>query len=110
MLAALPAVVGRYFDADAARDHDAVVALFTDTAVVEDEGGTWSGIDEIRAWRHGPASRYEYTTDVFGGDRIGDDEYRVTGRLTGNFPGAAADLAWRFTLEGDRIRRLHIGS
>ena len=53
---AVPEVVTRYFQADARRDIDAVVALFADDAVVVDEGETWRGIDEIRAWRHGPAS------------------------------------------------------
>ena len=38
----------------------------------------------------------------------GDDEYIVTGRLEGNFPGGTAALRWRFALAGDLIRRLHI--
>jgi ketosteroid isomerase-like protein len=104
----MPAAVSRYFDADARRDNDAVVALFTDDAEVVDEGDSWRGVDMIRAWREGPASRYEYTTEVFGTDRTGADEYLVTGRLAGNFPGGSAELRWRFSLAGDRISHLHI--
>jgi uncharacterized protein (TIGR02246 family) len=104
----VPDVITRYFEADARRDVDAVVALFSDDAVVVDEGETWRGISEIRAWRQGPASRYQYTTEVVDTKRAGEDQYLVTGRLEGNFPGGTAELAWRFTLAGDRIRHLHI--
>jgi ketosteroid isomerase-like protein len=104
----VPDVITRYFEADARRDNDAIVALFTDDAVVVDEGETRRGIGKIRAWRDGPVARYEYTTEVFDTDRTGDDEYLVTGRLEGNFPGGTAKLKWRFTLAGDRIKHLHI--
>jgi uncharacterized protein (TIGR02246 family) len=108
MPTAVPDVITRYFEADARRDIDAIVALFTDDAVVVDEGETWRGIAEIRAWRLGPASRYQYTTHVSGTGRSGDDEYLVTGSLTGNFPGGTAELVWRFTVASDSIRRLQI--
>ena len=104
----VPDVITRYFEADAQRDIDAIVALFTEDAVVIDEAETWRGISKIRAWREGPAARYQYTTEVFGTDRRGDDEYLVASRLEGNFPGGTAELGWRFTLAGDRIRQLHI--
>ena len=104
----VPDVISCYFAADARGDIDAIVAFFTDDAVVVDEGNTWSGISKIRAWREWPASRYQYTTEVFETDRTGEDEYLVTGRLEGNFPGRTAALKWRFTLAGGRIRHLHI--
>jgi ketosteroid isomerase-like protein len=103
-----PDVISRYFEADARRDIDAIVALFTEDAVVVDEGKTWRGIGKIRAWREGPASLYQYTTEVFDTNAAGEDEYLVTGRLEGNFPGGTAELKWRFTLAGDRISHLHI--
>ena len=108
MPAPVPDVITRYFEADARRDTDAIVALFTEDAVVIDEGEDWHGISKIRAWREGPAARYEYTTELYETDRRDDDEYLVTGRLEGNFPGGNAALRWRFTLAGDRIRHLHI--
>lgn len=43
MTTAVPEVVTRYFEADARRDIDALVALFTDDAVVIDEGKTRRG-------------------------------------------------------------------
>jgi hypothetical protein len=104
-----PMVITNYFDADAKRDTTALVALFSDDAEVIDEGQTWCGVDRIRAWREGPASEYAYTTRVFGTKHGTENEYIVTGRLDGNFPGGTANLQWRFTLMGDRIKTLHIG-
>ena len=104
----VPYVITRYFEADARRGIDAIMAVFTDDAVVIDEGQTWRGIGKIREWRQGPASRYQYTTEVFEVRGSGEDEYLVVGRLEGNFPGGSAELRWRFGLAGDRIRRLHI--
>ncbi|SRR6266702_8258307 len=101
-------VITRYFEADARRDIDAIVALFTGEAVIVDEGQTYHGTVEIRGWREGAASRYQYTTEVFGTQRTGQESYLVTGRLTGNFPGGTAELHWRFTLQGDLISRLEI--
>jgi uncharacterized protein (TIGR02246 family) len=108
MPTAVPDVITRYFQADAHSDVDDIVALFTDDAVVVDEGETWRGINEIRAWREGPASQYEYTTDVLDVVSDGEDEYVATGRLEGNFPGGTADVTWRFSLDRDRISLLHI--
>jgi uncharacterized protein (TIGR02246 family) len=105
---AVPETISRYFEADARRDIDGVVALFTEDAVVVDEGQTWQGVSEIRAWREGPASLYQYTTEVFDADLTGNNEYLATGRIDGNFPGGTAKLKWRFNLAGDRIARLHI--
>lgn len=53
-------------EADARRDIDAIVALFSEEAVVVDEGQTYHGSAEIRGWQEGAASRYQYTTELFG--------------------------------------------
>ena len=103
-----PAVMTRYFEADARRDIDSIVALFTDEAVVVDEGQTYEGTTAIRGWQEGAASKYQYSTQVLGIERSGEERYLVRVRLTGNFPGGTAELQWRFTLQGDQIRRLEI--
>jgi ketosteroid isomerase-like protein len=104
----LPDAITRYFEADARRDTDAILALFTEEAIVVDEGKEHAGIDRIRYWREEVTSRYEYTTEVVDARRTGKHEYVLTGRLAGNFPGGTADLSWRFTLDGDHISRLYI--
>ncbi|MFI6823312.1 nuclear transport factor 2 family protein [Micromonospora sp. NPDC050187] len=105
---AVPQVVQEYFDASARRDVESVVGLFAEDAAVVDESETRRGRSEIRAWQEGPASRYEYTTELRRVEPAGTDAFLVSGRIEGNFPGGTADLTWRFTLAGDRIRQLEI--
>jgi hypothetical protein len=104
----IPETVTTFFALDARRDHDAILALFADDAVVVDERQTMNGHDAIRAWREGPVSKYSYTTEIVGGEQLTPDRYLVRGRLTGDFPGGTVDLGWDFTLEDGRITRLVI--
>jgi hypothetical protein len=108
VLTGSPEVISRYFELDADRDVDGVTALFTEDATVVDERQNHQGTTAIRAWRAGPASRYEYTTEVLGIESTGDDRHVVTARLTGSFPGATVVLRHDFTLAGDCIARLVI--
>lgn len=101
-------VIDRYFDADERQDVDDIVALFTDDAEVVDEAQTWRGTERIKAWRKGPASKYQYRTTIFETKQLGPVDFLLKGRLDGNFPGGTADLTWRFTLAGDRIKTLRI--
>ena len=101
-------LIRRYFELDADRDIDSIVALFGDDATVIDEGETRHGIAEIRAWQLGPASRYTYTTEVLDTVALAADRYVVTGRLTGDFPAGSVELKWDFTVAGGRIARLVI--
>ena len=101
-------VIRRYFELDAHRDIESIVALFSDDAIVVDEGQTRHGTEEIRAWQVGPASKYTYTTEVIDTVALAADRCVVTGRLAGNFPGGSAELTWDFTVAGGRIRRLVI--
>ena len=107
-LSSAPAVVARYFELDGERDIDGITALFADDATVVDERETHHGRAAIRGWRSGPASRYEYTTEVLGTESDGPERHVVTARLTGNFPGSTVVLRHDFTLAGDRIARLVI--
>ena len=101
-------VISRYFGLDAQRDREGIVALFADDATVVDEGKTYEGTRQIRAWQLGPASKYVYTTEVVKLEATDADRYLATGRLTGNFPGGTADLRWDFTVADDQIKRLVI--
>ena len=101
-------MVARYVAHQAARDFDALVELFADDAVVVDEGKTWRGKEQIRAWREGVASVYQYTTELRGVERGRGGQHVAQIRLEGNFPGGVVDLRYRFTVDGDRIRRLTI--
>jgi hypothetical protein len=104
----MPEPLTRYFEHDALRDVEAIVAVFADDATVTDEGETRQGVAEIRAWQLGPASAYSYRTELRNTEQLGPDRYLVTGRLSGNFPGGTADLTWDFTIAGNKISRLVI--
>ena len=108
MATSVPDVVSRYFAAQAARDFDALLALFADDAVVVDEGQTRRGASQIRAWRENVASAYEYTTELRGVEDAGQGTYIARVHLQGNFPGGTVDLRYRFTIDGDTIRSLEI--
>jgi hypothetical protein len=108
MSTGVPKVISRYFEFDANRDIESIVDLFAENATVVDEGEARHGRAEIQAWQAGPASRYKYTTEVLKTESIGPDRYRVSGRLTGNFPGGTADLKWEFAIAEERITSLAI--
>ena len=75
MAISTPAVITRYFAAQAGRDFDTLVTLFADDAIVIDEGKTRRGTKEIRAWRENVASVYDYTTDLVGVEGEDEGEY-----------------------------------
>jgi ketosteroid isomerase-like protein len=81
-------ITARYLAADARRDTDALLVLFTNDAVVVDEGQTRRGASEIRAWRDYVTTAYDYTTEVRGIQPEGEDEYGAKVHPEGTFPGA----------------------
>jgi ketosteroid isomerase-like protein len=103
-----PDIITRYFAAASRRDTDGVVALFADDAVVKDEDQTWRGASGVRAWWDGPATAYQYTTEVLSVESAGGAAYVAGVRLEGNFPGGTANLRYRFSIDGQQIRRLEI--
>jgi len=104
----LPTAVSSYLAAHRTRDIDTAMMSYTADAVVTDDGRTYRGADEIRAWLGRSASEYTYTTELTGATKIDDVHYDVVQHLEGNFPGAVIDLHYRFTLRGASIARLII--
>ena len=107
MLDGLPDVVRRYFELDP-HDVDGFISLFSDDATVVDEGKTYHGLGQIRAWRTGPAIKYTYTTEVLDREAGSAGRHLVTARLTGDFPGETVDLRCEFAVTSDHISRLVI--
>ena len=75
-------------------------------AEVTDEGKTYHGHDEIRAWLSTAASEYTYTTELTATRQVDDHTYIATHHLEGNFPGGSADLDFTFTLSDGLISKL----
>ena len=99
----LPSVVSNYLAASDRDDIDAIVACFTEDAVV---------LDEDRQWREEVATAFEYTVAIISSEALGEvdggQRHEVYTHLEGNFPGGEVDLTNRFTLRGDLIVGLEI--
>jgi len=106
MTLTLPPTIAAYFEADNV-DNEALVNCFAPDAVVKDEGHTYRGHDEIRAWRTGAAAKYTYTCEPL---RLEEDGPRtvVTCHLVGDFPGSPVDLRFIFQLAEEKIVSLEI--
>jgi len=102
----LPAAVHGFVDGWQGRDAGKVEALFTEDAVVSDEGKTHRGLDEIRTWITESINLFT-TTLTFLGARQVDGMVGASYRLEGDFPGGVAELEYQFHLDdAGRIVRL----
>ncbi|WP_350278351.1 nuclear transport factor 2 family protein [Kribbella sp. HUAS MG21] len=106
----LPDTIIKYLAAHTARDVGTAIQTYADDAVVTDDGRTYRGRDEIRAWLSDAASEYTYTTELTGSRKLDDSTYVVTQHLEGDFPGGTADLDFTFDLDQDLITRLVIAA
>ena len=104
----LPEIITSYLTAHQARDLDAAISCYAPDASVTDEGRSYTGAEEIRAWLGRSASEYTYTIEMTGAAAFDDNHYDVTHHLEGNFPGGQVDLHFRFTLNDRKITRLVI--
>lgn len=105
----LPPTVEAYLVAHATTAPRETADLFTDEAVVSDDGRTYRGRDEIIGWRTDVARSFTYTTTRLATARD-DAEVTVTERLEGDFPGGRVDLRSTFTMDpSGAIAALRIG-
>jgi ketosteroid isomerase-like protein len=105
---ALPAVLTAHLAAHEARDAERELACYAPDAVVTDEGRTYRGLAEIRAWLSRAASEYTYTSELTGVRQDGADRWTAVRHLEGDFPGGVVDLRYRYTLTSDHIKSLQI--
>jgi hypothetical protein len=112
MTNSVPTIISDYMTASDSGNVDAIVACFTDDAVVVDEDQEWLGRPSIREWRERVATAYEYIVEVRGavprGHVDGLERHDVYTHLEGNFPGGTVDLTNRFALRDGLIARLEI--
>ena len=106
-LAELPPTVQRYLALREEAEASSVAELFSERAVVSDEGRTYTGREQIRAWIDDTNASYDYTTEFLGA-REAEGMTAVSFRLTGTFPGGVVDLEYQFRLDGEgRIEHLY---
>jgi ketosteroid isomerase-like protein len=99
--------VADYIAAANSQDVEAVTAIFTEDAVVQDEGQARQGIAAIRQWAVEVTSKYHPTVEALDVAQT-DGKTILSGRVSGDFPGSPVDLRYVFTLDGRKIGRLEI--
>jgi ketosteroid isomerase-like protein len=105
----LPPTIARFIEASNARDLDRAVDCFAGDAVVEDEGETHQGLDEVRAWKQATEERFRYSIGPTELEHR-DGQTIVTATLAGNFPGSPVELKYDFTIIDEAITGLSIHS
>jgi hypothetical protein len=103
----LPKPIALYFAAENGKDPEVLAECFTEHAVVRDEGQTVTGLPAIQQWVMETKTKYRHRMQPLAWVEK-DGKAIVTNRLTGDFPGSPIELAFVFTLEGDKIARLEI--
>ena len=104
----LPQPLATYFAATKTHDIAAMLAPFSEEAVVKDEGREYRGLDAIRDWMEETVRKYHFTVDVTDVAQA-DGKTIVTGLVSGNFPGSPVSLRHEFTFDRQKIARLEIG-
>jgi hypothetical protein len=107
MAAKMPSPIVAYFEAANGPDPDAVVACFAEDAHVRDEGRDHVGRRAVRDWAADARRRYQFRAEPRSIEPDADG-FWVTAHLTGDFPGAPADLRYRFQLRDGKIADLAI--
>ncbi|MEU4673211.1 nuclear transport factor 2 family protein [Amycolatopsis sp. NPDC023774] len=95
----LPRPITEYLAAHETRDTERALPRFTPAATVTDDGHTYHGHAQIRAWLEGTATGYTYTSTLIATEQIDDGRFVATHHLEGDFPGGQVDLHFRFTLD-----------
>lgn len=103
----IPEVVSAYFDADQASNVDALNHIFSESAIVEDDGSLYRGIVEIRTWLLAMKEKYQYSLEIIDVSNTGHISTVLT-QGSGNFPNSPVKLNFQFTLENDKVVKLSI--
>src|SRR5258708_7533610 len=100
--------IAAYIEASNGRDVEALLACFTADAVVADEGHTYHGTSEIRAWFARTVEAYAFTLQVRQITAQGSETI-VSCEVSGTFAGSPVQLPYCFALVDDKIAALTIG-
>ena len=99
--AKVPGAARAYFDGGDVR------GVFTEDAVVRDDGRTYVGIEEIVAWKSAVSTAFTFTQKIESVNTPGSAVV-VSVKVEGDFPGSPVQLHHHFTLDGDRISALTV--
>jgi hypothetical protein len=99
--------IENYIAAANTQDIEALTAIFSEDAVVRDEGQNRQGVAAIRQWALEVSRKYRPTVEALEVAQK-DGKTMLSGRVSGDFPGSPIDLRYVFTLNGGKIERLEI--
>ncbi len=103
----MPHAISAYAQATHARDNDAFGALFTQDAIVHDEGQEHRGVAAIRRWLTSTVEKYQFTLTPTSLSQEGSETI-LTAKLFGDFPGSPLSMRFHFVLHEGKISKLDI--
>ncbi len=103
----LPATLAKYVEASNAGDTAATVELFSESAIVHDDGAELCGREAIQAWIEESTRKYQAQLVPLDLQESGD-HLVLRSQVSGNFPGSPIELDFDFVLSDDKIARLAI--
>jgi hypothetical protein len=103
----LPKLITALVAAQNNRDGAVYASLFSDSAVVFDEGKTYTGRTAIQKWIEKSNQEYQAVLKPVRYNE-GDSGSVLTGEVSGTFPGSPAVLNFNFVIEQGSIQSLRI--
>ena len=104
----LPQIINDYVNASNAHDVKSILACFSDTATVQDEGQTLDGKKAIEKWIVKTIERYKFHFQPLS-VRGTDAEIIVAVKVSGTFDGSPVTLDYHFAVEIGKITSLAVG-
>ena len=103
-----PEIITRYLDAANRFDVTGAANCFHVDAHVHDENHDHVGLDAVRDWIGETSRKYRPQLEVLTA-KAQADEWLLTVRVSGSFPGSPVDLEYAITLRDGKISSLKIG-
>lgn len=103
----LPSIIEAFVHGKNNHDSEAVVACFTNDAVVHDEGKEFRGTAAIKKWLDASIAKYKVTLTA---KKIVDieEETILTAEVSGDFEGSPIPLDFHFSIREGKFDRLSI--
>jgi hypothetical protein len=105
----MPDVIDAYIQTSNSRDADRFGSLFSQDAIVHDEGQEYRGVVAIKRRLASTVKKYAFTLTPIDFS-IEKHETVLRVKMEGDFPGSPLTVRFRFVLREDKIARLDISA
>jgi len=105
----MPKLISAYVKASNDRDVETFGTLFTEDAIVHDEGIEHRGVATIQRWLASTAKKYAFTLKPINVSQEANETI-LTVQMTGTFPGSPLSARFCFVIHEGQIVRLDIRS